>query len=110
MKRVLRRLGYIDEFDVVMDKGRVACEINSADELLITELIYENVFSELTPQQCVALLASIVFQEKVSSLFIFILTHIYEWSIVSYPHTLILNNTFHSPFVFIIIIIIIPHT
>ena len=72
MKRVLRRLGYIDEFDVVMDKGRVACEINSADELLITELIYENVFSDLTPQQCVALLASIVFQEKVSSLFIFI--------------------------------------
>ena len=65
MKRVLRRLGYIDDADVVQAKGRVACEINSADEILITELIYDGVFIDLTPQQCVAILASIVFQEKV---------------------------------------------
>ena len=67
MKRVLRRLGCIDEGDVVQTKGRVACEINSADEILITQLIYDGVFNDLTPQQCVALLASIVFQEKVLS-------------------------------------------
>ena len=36
MKRVLRRLGLIDDGDVVQAKGRVACEINSADELLLT--------------------------------------------------------------------------
>ena len=65
MKRVLRRLGLIDEGDVVQAKGRVACEINSADELLLTELIYDGVFIDLTPQQCVALLGSIVFLEKV---------------------------------------------
>ena len=64
MKRVLRRLGYLDDGDVVQAKGRVACEINSADEILITELIYDGVFIDLSPQQCVALLASIVFQEK----------------------------------------------
>ena len=64
MKRVLRRLGYIDDADVVQAKGRVACEINSADEILVTELIYDGVFIDLTPQQCVAVLASIVFQEK----------------------------------------------
>ena len=67
MKRVLRRLGYIDDADVVQTKGRVACEINSADELLLTELIYDGTFLELTPQQCVALLASVVFLEKVSA-------------------------------------------
>ena len=68
MKRVLRRLGYIDEGDVVQSKGRVACEINSADELLLTELIYDGVFLDLTPQQCVALLASVVFLEKVEKM------------------------------------------
>ena len=68
MKRVLRRLGYIDEGDVVQSKGRVACEINSADELLLTELIYDGVFLDLTQQQCVALLASVVFLEKVEEM------------------------------------------
>ena len=67
MKRVLRRLGYIDEMDVVQAKGRIACEINSADELLLTELIYDGLFIELTPVQCVAILASLVFLEKVES-------------------------------------------
>lgn len=65
MKRVLRRLGLIDDGDVVQAKGRVACEINSADELLLTELIYDGVFIDLTPEQCVAILGSIIFEEKV---------------------------------------------
>ena len=65
MKRVLRRLGIIDDGDVVQAKGRVACEINSADELLLTELIYDGVFIDLTPEQCVAILGSIIFEEKV---------------------------------------------
>ena len=68
MKRVLRRLGLIDDGDVVQAKGRVACEINSADELLLTELIYDGVFIDLTPEQCVAILGSIIFEEKVISL------------------------------------------
>ena len=68
MKRVLRRLGLIDDGDVVQAKGRVACEINSADELLLTELIYDGVFIDLTPEQCVAILGSIIFEEKVKYL------------------------------------------
>lgn len=68
MKRVLRRLGYIDEMDVVQAKGRIACEINSADELLLTELIYDGLFIELTPVQCVAILGSLVFLEKVAAI------------------------------------------
>ncbi|KAJ6427799.1 hypothetical protein OIU84_023240 [Salix udensis] len=38
-KRVLRRLGYITSDDVVELKGKVACEISSADELTLTELM-----------------------------------------------------------------------
>ncbi|KAK8791086.1 hypothetical protein WA158_005717 [Blastocystis sp. Blastoise] len=64
MMRVLRRLGCITEEGVITKKGRVACEINTADELLVTELIYDGVFIDLTPEQSLALLSSIVFQEK----------------------------------------------
>lgn len=45
-------------------KGKVACEIHSADELVLTELILENVLADYTPQEIVALLSSFVFQEK----------------------------------------------
>jgi ATP-dependent RNA helicase DOB1 len=48
-------------------QGRVACEISSADELLLTEMIFNGVFNELTVPQCVALLSCFVFEEKVCS-------------------------------------------
>lgn len=41
MKRVLRRLEYIDDKNVVQMKGKVACEIDASDELLLTELIFD---------------------------------------------------------------------
>ena len=45
-------------------KGRVACEISAADELLLTEMIFGGVFNDLTPAQCAALLSCFVFQEN----------------------------------------------
>eukprot|EP00795_Rhopilema_esculentum_P004965 gene4965-21311_t len=63
-KRVLRRLGYVNASDVIELKGRVACEISSADELLLTEMIFNGVFNDLSSEQCVALLSCFVFQEK----------------------------------------------
>ena len=39
----------------------------SGDELLLTEMIFDGVFNELTVQQCVALLSCFVFEEKVTS-------------------------------------------
>lgn len=39
----------------------------SGDELLLTEMIFNGVFNELTVQQCVALLSCFVFEEKVTS-------------------------------------------
>lgn len=65
-KRVLRRLGFATAEDVVEMKGRVACEISSGDELLLTEMMFGGVFNTLTPEQCAALLSCFVFQEKVS--------------------------------------------
>ncbi|KZT54268.1 antiviral helicase [Calocera cornea HHB12733] len=63
-KRVLRRLGFTSSNDVVDVKGRVACEISSGDELLLTEMIFNGVFNSLTPEQCAALLSCFVFSEK----------------------------------------------
>ncbi|XP_038074593.1 exosome RNA helicase MTR4-like [Patiria miniata] len=63
-KRVIRRLGYATVADVIEMKGRVACEISSADELLLTELIFNGVFNSLKPEQIVALLSCFVFEEK----------------------------------------------
>ncbi|GFN96742.1 superkiller viralicidic activity 2-like 2 [Plakobranchus ocellatus] len=67
-KRVLRRMGYATASDVIEVKGRVACEISSGDELLLTELLFNGVFNDLTPQQCCALISCFVFQEKASEM------------------------------------------
>ncbi|KAI5286681.1 hypothetical protein KEM54_006598 [Ascosphaera aggregata] len=61
---VLKELGFIDDTCRVQLKGKVACEIHSADELVLTELILENVLAEYEPEEIVALLSAFVFQEK----------------------------------------------
>ena len=64
-KRVLRRLGFATSGDVIELKGRVACEISSGDELLLTEMIFNGVFNELNPEQMVSILSCFAFQEKI---------------------------------------------
>ena len=64
-RRVLRRLGYTSESDIIEMKGRVACEISAGDELLLTEMIFNGVFNDLTVEQTVAMLSCFVFSEKV---------------------------------------------
>ena len=63
-KRVLRRLGFCTPNDIIELKGRVACEISSGDELLLTELIFNGNFNELKPEQAAALLSCFAFQER----------------------------------------------
>ncbi|KAH3900580.1 probable ATP-dependent RNA helicase DOB1 [Saccharomycodes ludwigii] len=63
-KRVLRRLGFCTSEDIIELKGRVACEISSGDELLLTELIFNGNFNELKPEQAAALLSCFAFQER----------------------------------------------
>ncbi|XP_054715742.1 exosome RNA helicase MTR4-like [Uloborus diversus] len=63
-KRVLRRMGYCTASDVIEIKGRVACEVSSADELLLTEMVFNGAFNNLNIHQTTALLSCFVFQEK----------------------------------------------
>ncbi|EAT39110.1 AAEL009067-PA [Aedes aegypti] len=65
-KRVLRRLGYCTTADVIEFKGRVACELSCADELLLTEMIFNGTFTNLTTSQACALLSCFVCDEKSS--------------------------------------------
>ncbi|WVQ84888.1 hypothetical protein IAT38_007051 [Cryptococcus sp. DSM 104549] len=64
---VLKELSFIDENATVLLKGRVACEINSAPELILTELILENILANYTAREAVALLSIFVFVEKSES-------------------------------------------
>ena len=63
MRRVLRRLGHVSEEGVIQNKGRVACEVSTADELLVTELIFSGVLNEMTAQGLAALLSCLVVTE-----------------------------------------------
>ena len=64
MRKALRRLGFTNKENVVQIKGRVACEINASDELLLTEMMFNGVYNELSVAQILALLSTFVFQEK----------------------------------------------
>ncbi|AEO71200.1 ac0ae4dc-2341-4f7d-9947-49f9f78d3167 [Thermothielavioides terrestris] len=68
-KRVLRRLGFINEAEVVQMKARVACEISSTEghELLLAELLFNRFFNEMAPELCAAVLSVFVFDEKVEA-------------------------------------------
>lgn len=45
-------------------KGQVACEISSADELTLTELMFSGSFQNISVEEMVALLSCFVWQEK----------------------------------------------
>lgn len=68
-KRVLRRLGFINDSEVVQLKARVACEISSTEghELLLSELLFDRFFNELSPETCAAVLSCFIFDEKVET-------------------------------------------
>ena len=61
---VLRRLGHVTEAGLVTLKGRAACEIDTADELLTSELLLNGVFNALDVHQLVALVSCLVPVEK----------------------------------------------
>lgn len=50
--------------DVVELKGKVACEISSAEELTLTELMFSGVFKDLNVEELVSVLSCFVWQEK----------------------------------------------
>lgn len=64
---VLKEIGCIDADLVVQIKGRVACEMNSGEELICTECLFENQLDDLEPEEAVAIMSSFVFQQKETS-------------------------------------------
>ncbi|KAA3680951.1 ATP-dependent RNA helicase DOB1, partial [Paragonimus westermani] len=63
-KRLLRRLGFCSEGDIIAFKGRVACEISSGDELMLTELLLDGLFSSLSPAQLAGVLSCFVVERS----------------------------------------------
>jgi ATP-dependent RNA helicase DOB1 len=51
---------------VVVLKGKVACEISSADELTLTELMFNGVFKDIKVEELISLLSCFVWQEKIN--------------------------------------------
>ncbi|XP_021720755.1 DExH-box ATP-dependent RNA helicase DExH11-like [Chenopodium quinoa] len=64
---VLKEIGCIDDDLVVQIKGRVACEMNSGEELICTECLFENQLENLEPEEAVAVMSAFVFQQKNTS-------------------------------------------
>jgi antiviral helicase SKI2 len=63
-KAVLRKLGYVDDNETVCVKGRVACEVNTCEELIVTEMVFEGLLNDLEPEEIVAVLSALIYQEK----------------------------------------------
>ncbi|KAL6759568.1 HUA enhancer 2 [Haematococcus lacustris] len=61
---VLKRLGHLDEEGIVVLKGRAACEIDTADELLSTELLFNGTLLGLDIHSLVALCSCLIPVEK----------------------------------------------
>lgn len=64
MKRVLRRINYINKEDIIQIKGKVACEISSCDEILVTECMFAGLFNDMEPNLIAALLSSLIHDEN----------------------------------------------
>ena len=63
MKRVLQRLGFVDRNNVVLDKGKMACEISSCDELILTEMVFNNIFDGMSAEHIIAMCSCLVLDE-----------------------------------------------
>lgn len=60
---VLERLGYIDGTTVRL-KGRAACEVNTCESIILSELVYEQVLQPLEAADLAAVLSALVFTER----------------------------------------------
>ena len=56
---------YATSDNVAELKGKVACEISSADELTLTELMFNGVLKDIKVEEMVSLLSCFVWQERV---------------------------------------------
>lgn len=69
MLEVLRKLEYCDDTTVLI-KGRMACEISSSDELVLTEMVFNGDFADMPVGDFVPLLSCLIFEEWGSDNFV----------------------------------------
>ncbi|XP_077301021.1 superkiller complex helicase subunit twister [Arctopsyche grandis] len=62
--QVLKELRYIDSQQHVAIKGRVACELGK-NELMITEIVFRNILTDLGPAEIAALLSCLVVEARI---------------------------------------------
>ncbi|KAK2705314.1 superkiller complex protein 2-like [Artemia franciscana] len=63
---VLKSFEYVNSDNVVQLKGQVACSIGK-QELMLTELLFHNIFTDLPEEDIAALLSCLVFNQKPTS-------------------------------------------
>jgi ATP-dependent RNA helicase DOB1 len=64
MKSIMRTLNLINKEDIVLLKGRVAGEVSSCEELVVTELIFSGFFNNLQPAEIAAVMSCMVHDES----------------------------------------------
>ena len=62
--RVLKRLGYVDDDQIISTKAKVAAEISTGDELVMCELLFNGAFGPLKVDQVAALVSCFIWREK----------------------------------------------
>jgi ATP-dependent RNA helicase DOB1 len=68
MKRLLKRLHFVSRENEVLEvKGRFSCEINTSDEVLLTDMVFEGIFNTLSVETTVSLLSCFVYNEPVKT-------------------------------------------
>ena len=66
MKRLLKRLNYISNNEVVTLKGQVACQITSSNEIVLTEMLFEGSFNNIEENYLTAMLSCFLIGENKS--------------------------------------------
>ena len=66
MKRVLRRLDFVNENEILSTKGHVGCNISAGDELLLTEMLFNGSLNEVEGDYLVAFLTCFLTNENSS--------------------------------------------
>jgi ATP-dependent RNA helicase DOB1 len=64
MRKILKRLEFVDKNEVVTSKGRIGSLLFGSDELLLTELVFSGFLSELNAKQSTIFLSLFVNEEK----------------------------------------------
>lgn len=60
----LKRYEYIDDQNNILIKGRIACEIRTVDEIVITEILFHNSFEEFDFAEIMSFICGLIVKEE----------------------------------------------